>query len=417
MEAPDQSGHRGPQFLPDGLHVLYYVDGTPESQGVYVSDLDGSAQRRLLDADSAAIYAPSGQLLFRRQGTLFAQDFDLARLELVGNPYSVATDVAVDGNSPPVSVSATGTIVYRTGGSGGRRQFAWFDRSGNRLDSLDDFDNGGVNPSMSPDGRFVAVHRSVSGNVDIWLLELERGLFRRLTLDTGLDIVPVLSSDGHRVAFASNRAGQFDLYSRPADGSGADELLLATPDFEIAQDWSPDGRVLLYRSRDPKGTLDLWALPLDGDRTPFPITQTNFNEKDGQFSPDGKWIAYQSDESGRFEIYVQPFTGPGGKSQISTGGGAQPRWPRDGGELFYVGPDNRLMAVPIRLDSKAMVVDAGAPVPLFATRVDSSVLSSDSQQYVISADGQRFLMNTVVEQAATPLTVILNWKPGTPGQK
>jgi hypothetical protein len=149
------------------------------------------------------------------------------------------------------------------------------------------------------------------------------------------------------------------------------------------------------------------------DRKPVPIVQTTFNEREGQFSPDGKWIAYQSDESGRFEIYVQPFTGPGGKSQISTDGGAQVRWRRDGKELFYIGLDNRLMAVPIRLDASAMVVEASVPVPLFVTRVGGAVMGGDKQQYVVSADGQRFLMNTVVEEAAAPLTVILNWKPGS----
>jgi Tol biopolymer transport system component len=270
---------------------------------------------------------------------------------------------------------------------------------------------------MSPDGRQVAVLRSVNDNADIWLLEVGRGFMRRLTFDAGLDILPIWSPDGGRIAFSSNRRGQLDLYLKPANGAGIEELLLATPEVEISQDWSPDGRVLLYRSRDPKGDLDLWALPLDGERKPIPVTQTDFNEKDAQFSPDGKWIAYQSDESGRFEIYVQSFTGPGGKSQISVDGGAQVRWRRDGRELFYIGLDNRLMAAPIRLDSAAMVIEAGAPVPLFATRVGGAVLNSDSQQYVVSTDGQRFLMNTVVEEAVSPLTVILNWKPGSRSEK
>jgi hypothetical protein len=171
---------------------------------------------------------------------------------------------------------------------------------------------------------------------------------------------------------------------------------------------------------------DVWALPLEGDRPstasgrpepvegrkPFPVVQTRFNERDAQFSPDGKWIAYQSDESGRYEIYVQPFGVPGGKTQISTEGGAQVRWRRDGHELFYIGLDERLMAVPIRLDSTAMAVDAGTPVPLFQTRVGGSggAIRSGPQQYAVSTDGQRFLMNAV-EQAAPPLTVVLNWKP------
>ena len=146
-------------------------------------------------------------------------------------------------------------------------------------------------------------------------------------------------------------------------------------------DWSPDGRFLLYRSIDPKTGSDIWALPLDGDRKPFPVVQTNFDERDGQFSPDGKWIAYQSNESGRFEIYVQPFPGPGGKSQVSTNGGAQVRWRRDGKELFYIALDGRLMAVPIRLASNGQAVEAGTPVPLFATHVGGACSIARQTQY------------------------------------
>jgi hypothetical protein len=149
---------------------------------------------------------------------------------------------------------------------------------------------------------------------------------------------------------------------------------------------------------------------MDGDRKPFPVVQTNFEERDGQFSPDGKWIAYGSNESGRFEIYLQPFPGPGGQAQVSTNGGAQVRWRRDGKELFYIALDGRLMAVPIRLASTTQAIEAGSPIPLFATRVGGALSIPFRQQYDISPDGQRFLMNTVTEEAAAPITVILNWK-------
>jgi Tol biopolymer transport system component len=257
----------------------------------------------------------------------------------------------------------------------------------------------------------VAVHRSLNGNTDIWLLELGRGLFRRLTFDPAIDIAPVWSPDGRRIAFQSNRAGRFDIYWKLADGTATEELLLATPQTKSPLDWSPDGRFLLYRSTDPKNRIDLWALDLVEEQQTVPIVQTSFDERDGQFSPDGKWIAYQSDESGQFEIYVQPFPGPGSKSQISTDGGSQVRWRQDGRELFYIGLDDRLMAVPISLDSKAMVVDAATPISLFPTRIGGALQGGDRQQYLVSADGQRFLMNTVVEEAIYPLTVILNWKP------
>jgi Tol biopolymer transport system component len=249
----------------------------------------------------------------------------------------------------------------------------------------------------------------VNSNFDVWLLDLGRDVFSRFTFDAAVDLNPAWSPDGARIAFVSNRDGVYDLYQKSATGAGNEELLLATTESKDQVDWSPDGHFLLYRSLNPKAGYDIWALPLEGDRKPFPVVQTNFDERDGQFSPDGKWIAFQSDESGRFEIYVQPFPGPGGKLQVSAAGGAQVRWRRDGKELFYIAFDGRLMAVPIRQNAQTM--EPGAPAPLFATHVGGALQSPFMQQYVVSPDGQRFLMNTVKEEAASPITVILNWKP------
>ena len=181
-------------------------------------------------------------------------------------------------------------------------------------------------------------------------------------------------------------------------------------------DWSPDGRFVLYENSDPppaKKWGDLWAVPVDWDRKPFPVVASpSFQEQNGQFSPaDGKWIAYESDESGQVEIYLQPFRGPGSKTKVSTKGGAQVRWRGDGKELFYIALDERLMAVPIRLPSGGENVDVGTPVPLFVTRVGGSVQSPLPSQYVVSPDGQRFLMSTVAPEATSPITVILNWTP------
>ena len=195
----------------------------------------------------------------------------------------------------------------------------------------------------------------------------------------------------------------FELYRKPTTGDGNEELLLATRrtrSTSAASDWSRDGRFLLYRTVDPKTGADIWALPLNGDRKPFPVVQTNFEEQDAQFSPDGKWIAYQSNETGRFEIYLQPFPGPGRKEAISTNGGAQVRWRRDGKELFYIALDGRLMAVPIRFAPDGQTFETGAPVPLFATSVGGAVQGRDRQQYVVSADGQRFLMSILPEDRA-----------------
>ena len=191
-------------------------------------------------------------------------------------------------------------------------------------------------------------------------------------------------------------------------------------------DWSADGRFLLYDSLDPNRGRDIWALPLEGNRPstgsgrpepaegrkPFEVVQTDSDEGLAQFSPDGTWIAYQSNKTGRFEIYVQPFPGPGGDSRVSIDGGAQVRWNPNGRELFYVAADDRLMAVPIRFVSNGKAVKPGTPHGLFATNVGSTVMDKNRQQYAVFLDGRSFVMNSVLGEASTsPITVILNWKP------
>jgi Tol biopolymer transport system component len=404
QEAPDQY-YLFPQFLPDGRHFLYYTNLNPP--GVYVAQLDGSETRRLVDADTGAVYVSSGHLLFLRQGTLFAQAFDPVRLVVTGSAFRVADEVGSGAFSPALSVSAAGTIVYRTGSKDSllTRPLVWFDRSGREIGKVGDSNPGG-DPSLSPDGRVVALVRSYPGLPDIWLLTLDRNVMTRFTSNDRVNLFPVWSPDGRHIVFSSVAKGQTGLYRKPADGAGNEELLLAAVEEKAASDWSREGRFLLYQSYFEKTGTDIWALPMDGDRKPFPVVQTNFEERGGQFSPDGRWIAYQSNETGRFEIYLQPFPGPGGKRLISTNGGAQVRWRRDGRELFYIALDGRLMAVPIRFAPSGETVDAGTPVSLFATRVGGAV--QDRPQYVVSSDGQRFLMSTV-DVSTSPITVILNW--------
>jgi roadblock/LC7 domain-containing protein len=204
-----------------------------------------------------------------------------------------------------------------------------------------------------------------------------------------------------------------DLYLKSANGTGNEQLLLATPEIKAASDWSRDGRFLLYLSAAPKSGFDIWALPLNGDRKPFPIVQTKANERLAQFSPDGKWIAYESDESGRYEIYIQPFSAldgkAGGKVPVSDKGGGQVRWQRDGKAVFYIALNDRLMAVPLRFASNGQVVEPGAPVPLFITHVGGALQAFPRYQYSVSDDG-RFLMLVEREDAApSPITVLLNW--------
>jgi Tol biopolymer transport system component len=401
---------RFPQLLPDGRHFIYFVPQafTPESRGIWVARLDGTDRRRLVEADTAGAYASSGHLLFVRQGTLFAQGFDPSTLALGEDQFPVAGGVAVV--EPPLlaalSTSAAGPVVYRTGSAGGLRQVAWFDRSGKQLERVGNPTSNIRSPALSPDGTRLAFHRSVNGNTDIWLLDVRRGVLSRFTSSNEGDFYPLWSPDGGRLVFGTNR----DLFEKPAIGAGAEKVLLKTSTSKNPTSWSRDGRFVLYfiAIAEPSPNTDIWALPMQGDRKPFPVAETSFDERDGQFSPDGKWIAFQSNESGRLEVFIQPFPGPGTRMQISSNGGGMARWRDDGGELFYIGLDDQFMAVPLRLGSDT--IEAGTPTPLFRTHVGGAQQSNSLAQYVVSRDGQRFLMNTLAEEEASPITVILNWK-------
>jgi serine/threonine protein kinase len=399
---PRQLGQRNPWFLPDGRHFLYYVAGDAQTRGVYIGELNGAGARRLLDADSAAVYTSTGHLLFVRQGTLFAQALNNRGWELSGNPHPVADQVAFGGvaTAAALSASAAGPIAYRTGSNGGKRQLVWLDRSGKQLSAVSGVaSHGPAYMSVSPDYKRLAVTRSTDGNADIWLLSLDREGTVRFTTDPRPEIAPIWSPKGDRIVFAFATKLAFDLYQKTVTGSSREELLI-TDESKQATDWSRDGQYLLYRSLNPKTGEDIWALPLTGDKKPFPVVRTEFEERDAQFSPDGKWIAYQSNDSGRFEIYVQPFPGPGARIPVSTSGGTQVRWRRDGKELFYIAPTGELTAV--SFDTARI----GKPVPLFLAHV-GAFQDISLPHYIPSSDGQRFLMDTVVEENAPPITVIL----------
>jgi Tol biopolymer transport system component len=419
-DRPRQTSHRFPQFLPDGRHFIYYAAGSPEGRGVYITDVDGSGPRRLIDSDTAAVYDSSGHLFFVRQGALLAQRFDPTAIRLIGMPTPVDPHVAFDPTRyiAAVSASSTGVIVYRAGSAIGRRQFVWLDRSGKEITKVGDPDSAGpLDPSLSPDERRVALYRTVDGRPDIWFLDPRRAALSRFTSEEVRGarlggVRPVWSPDGTQIVFAAIEKKVTDLFRRPVAGGDA-VLILETDQPKAATDWSTDGRFIIYRSFDAKAGWDVWALPIDPSGRPstqVQIARTNFDETNGQLSPDTKWVAYQSNETGRFEIYVQPFPGPGGKSPVSRNGGAQLRWRRDGKELFYVAADDRLMAVPIQLPSNSSPLEIGTPVPLFATHIGGAVQGANRQQYMVSPDGKRFLMNTIVEEPALPITVLLNWK-------
>ncbi len=415
-----QGAPRWPQFLPDGRRVLFVlVAGQLQARGVYVVSTDGGEPARVLTAETAAAYAPPGYLLWVSQGVLVAQRFDAARATVAGEPIPVAQAVGADDGTyrSGFSVSETGVLAHRTGAAA-RRQLVWVERTGKVLGTIGAPDeNVPASPELSPNGQSVAMFRQVQGNPDVWLIDIARGVASRFTFDAGDERWPVWSPDGSRVAFGFTRKDVRDLFEKPASRAAEEQPLLVTTQDKAPLDWSRDGRVLLFSTQDPKTGSDLWALPLAGERKPFPVVQTSFEDMQGQFSPDGRWLAYASNESGRYEIYVQPFPVSGGKWQVSTAGGTQPRWQRAGHELFYVAPDNRLMAVPIRLASNARAPDAGTPVVLFPTRLASGAgitpAGFDSRaQYAVALDG-RFLLNVDATDAVTsPITVVLNWTAG-----
>jgi Tol biopolymer transport system component len=415
--AAGQTGHRGPTFLPNGRHFLFYAAGSADARGIYVGELGTFRIRRLLDADTPAVFVSPGHVLYMQNATLFAHGFDPATTTLRGEPFAMIEHVAVDRSAglAAVSASSAGTIAYRTGRAGQQRQLMWFDRQGTALARIGvPEERGPLYGSISPDGRRLAVQRAMDGNTDIWLVDLERGPSVRFTSDPHADIAPMWSPRGDRIAYASQVDGVFDLFDKPLD-RGEHHVLLHTGEAKQITDWSRDGRYLLYRSvmTTPSADMDIWAVALDGNRTPFAVVQTPFEERDGQFSPDGTWIAYQSNESGRHEVYIQPLKSGGGERlRISTNGGVQARWRADGRELFYLTPEGQLMAVPIESVDGGRSLRPGAAVPLFQTRLGATQ-GVALHSYVVAPDGERFLLDSVVEQQAAPIALILNWKrPG-----
>jgi Tol biopolymer transport system component len=406
--APGQTGHRAPQFLPDGRHFIYFAMGTPDVRGIYVGDLDRTIARRLVDADTPAVYVAK-HLLYVSQGRLFAQRFDPVRLELEGNPKPIAEEVisGTRANLAALTASSGGMFAYRSGTFSDKRQFVWFDRNGHELGRVGS--PHGFGPSyaaMSPDEKRLAVQRTVDGNTDIWLLDLEHDTPMRFTTDPQADIAPIWSPGGDHIVFSSLK-NHFNLYERSIAATTAQEMV-ASEGAKSATDWSSDGRFLLFRSLDRETNWDIWALPMSGERKAFAVVRSKFEERDGRFSPDGKWIAYQSNDTGRFEIYVQSFQGSAERRRISPDGGVQPCWSRDGRELFYIALDEQLMTVPVH--SEASRIEPGTPVSLFQARV-GGIQDIPLRLYNVSTDGQRFLLDTVVEQNPSPIVVVLNWKP------
>jgi serine/threonine protein kinase/Tol biopolymer transport system component len=402
-----------PYFLPDGKHFLYSVPGTAENSGVFVGTLNAKESERLLSSDSPAIYAPPGYLLFVREGTLFAQTFNAERLQLQGEPVTIAEQVAYDRDIRGFAASENGVLTYRTELLGGQVQLAWFDRTGKLLEKVGPPGSyRGV--ELSPDGKRLAVHRHDGNGGDVWINELGRDIMPRLTFDASQDnSMPVWSPDGTRIVFGSHRNGKWGLYQKAATGTGGEELLVESDLPKMPMSWSLDGKFIVYWVADPKTGSDQWILPLTGEKKPVPFLQSVFGEGFPQISPDGKWIAYLSNETGRGEIYVRSFPSGEGKWQISTNGANfTPRWRRDGRELFYMsGPTLKIMSV--KINPAGPTFEYSAPIELFDSGYVNFTHGLNYHTYAVSADGQRFLIprpeSAMTDAAHSPITVVLNW--------
>ena len=412
-----ESAHAFPSFLPDGWHFLYLKvsRNAPENAGVYLRALDTasgeSTDRRILDTGFGAVYVPDvasgiGRVLFVRDAALYTQPFDERRLDLSGNAIRVAEPIGSFLDSAFFSASTNGVLVFR--GPDEDRQLTWFDRRGNILGRASEPGRyRGL--TLDPSGTRALVVRRADGatvDQDLWLVEMSESRASRLTFDSRLEESPVSSYDGKTFFFGAG-GGVGPLFEQSLSGTASTQLLLRTEEHLIPTSASSDGRFLLYTVVSIGETrLDLWVLPLKGDRKPFPFLRRAFDQRQGQFSPDGQWIAYVSNESGRNEVLVRPFTSGGVEDAVeslavSKGGGIAPRWRGDGKELFYLTANGTVTSVTLATD-RSMVI--GPPTGLF------QVPGADAD-WAVTRDGERFLLAAPAGQSTpSPFTVVFNWQ-------
>jgi eukaryotic-like serine/threonine-protein kinase len=418
----ESAADRFPKFLPDGRRFLY-IDPVGANVSTFLGSLDtkpGSPHLLPIASDFGNNdYVPPsnagapGYLLLIRAQTLMAQPVSPDTLEPSGEAFPIAEQVStVPGAGYYLySASRNGIIAYMAG-TPNLRQHALFDRHGKQIAAIGAPANTEGRVALSPDEKHMISESASAGMADLWITELERGTQSRFTFDSG-NIAPVWSPDGSSVVFASNRgAGGADVqvYQKLANQTGQDELVVRSENLQIPSDFTHDGRFVIVRQSSPRTGYDVFAIPMSGDKKPIPLVQTRFNEMEGVVSPDGRWLAYASDESGHYEIYVQPFApggskAPSGKWQISLGGGRDPHWRGDSRELFYVSADRKMTAVEVKTSGGGFA--PGTPSALFEARIFTEGTIS---RYAVSADGQRFLMAADPEASTeAPIHITVNW--------
>jgi len=392
--------YRWPQFLPDHRHFLYVLlpQNSQSPTSIFLGSVDSKDSGLLVKNASNGFAVMPGYLAFVRNGKLMAESFDFEKLRPVGDAFQIVPEAVMHNIArgfAAFSLSANGILSFQHD-SVRPSPLTWLDRTGKEIGR-----NGEAafyeSPMISPDGKQIAVTRNgIHIELgDISLIDIDRNTMSRFTVQPDFNYSLAWSPDGNQIFYSI-----YDLYSKPSNGASAEELLLHSDFTKVIQDVSPDGRFAMYRLEAK--TKDLWILPLFGDRKPFLILQSVFNAR---FSPDGSWIVYESGESGQGEIYVRPFPGvKNGKWQVSTSGGRNPRWRRDGKEILYVSPDQELMAADVNTDAG---FHSGLPKPLF--RVPLNTLTNDLV-YDTSTDGQRFVVSSdPAEKYSATITVLINW--------
>jgi Tol biopolymer transport system component len=404
--------HLFPQILPKNRILFWVQSDKLENTGVYAAPLARPNEKvRLLTTDTTALHATGHDgkdyLIWQREGALVAQGFDTGTLQLTGDVRILADRVVTAGAGGMDAAVSSGLLLYSDATP--ISQFTWFDRAGRRLGVLGE---PGENTyvRLSPDGRRLAIVRTRPTGRDLWLQDTDRNIASRFTSTPGLKLSPVWSPDGLTIIFSSSLP--VNLFRKAVAGGGDEQRLMQSSNPQLSHDWSRDGRFVLYAEIAAGTGLDLWILPVtpDGklapDAKPMPYLRTQFNEWLGRFSPEPepRWVAYVSDESGRFEIYVDAFPELRNKVPISTGGGTFPEWSPDGRELFYLTPDSKLMQVSLKRGTDS--IEPSSPRELFTL----PVAYDGFPPYEVAPGGQKFLVRaTPVKQASRPLTLIVNW--------
>jgi serine/threonine protein kinase len=406
-KALSETSHRWPQFLPDGRHFIFQAFSAEQRRpATYVGALD-STSRISLSTEVSFAFAPPDHLLFMRDDTLMEQRLDLNRFQTVGPSVPLAEKVGHDSLSGAPFVSASSEVlVYRESEIIEGMRLVWVDQRGKQLAVVGP---AGVfsDLALSPDETRVAFTRQDPrlGTRDVWILDLARDNWARITRDPANDWLPIWSPDGTRIIFASDRGGNNDLYETPPSGAGPDTLLLRTQGRKWPLDWSRDGQFVLFNDTITPGTRSLWALPMSGDRQPRVVLSNVGDVFQARFSPDGHWIAYTTSEMGKTDVFVTRFPTPGDRSLVSRGGGTAPIWDSGGKALFYLDLHQNLMTAEALGGGQF-----GVPRPLFPTELPAVAQSGYGADYVVDSHRQRFLVKRVVEESTyPPVSVIVNW--------